>query len=55
MSQIKVDMVSFIPHIAAPTYVFALVMTFLFESVVHLCMRRRIARIPMAESLKSVE
>ena len=55
MSQIKVDMVSFIPHISALTYVFALAMTFLFESVVHLVMRRRIARIPMAESLKSVE
>ncbi|MBR4744462.1 MAG: FtsX-like permease family protein [Oscillospiraceae bacterium] len=55
MSQIKVDMVSFIPHISALTYVFALVLTFIFEAVVHLCMRRRIARIPMAESLKSVE
>ena len=55
MSQIKVDMVSFIPHIAALTCDFALVLTFIFEAVVHLCMRRRIARIPMAESLKSVE
>ena len=55
MGQIKVDLVSFVPRIALLTFVFALVMTFLFEAVVHLFMRRRIARIPMAESLKSVE
>ena len=55
MSQIKVDLVSFVPRIALLTFVFALVMTFLFEAVVHLFMRRHIARIPMAESLKSVE
>ena len=55
MDQIQVDMVSFIPHIAPLTYAFALLLTFLFAALVHLFMRRRIAKIPMAESLKSVE
>ena len=55
MSRIKVDMVYFIPRISTRTYIFALLLTFGFMAVVHLAMRRRIAGIPMAESLKSVE
>lgn len=55
ISKIKVDMVYFVPRISLRTYFFALLLTFAFTSVVHIFMRRRIAGIPMAESLKSVE
>lgn len=55
ISRIKVDMVYFIPRISLRTYFFALLLTFAFTAVVHLFMRRRIAGIQMAESLKSVD
>ncbi len=55
MDQIKVDMVSFHVHISPLSLFYSLILTFVFEFLVHLLMRRKINRIPMAESLKSVE
>lgn len=55
MSRIKVDMVYFVPRVSPLSCLFAFLLTCVFAALVHLAMRRRIAGIPMAESLKSVE
>ena len=55
MAQIIVDMVYFNTHIEAISYVYAVILTFIFALMVNLVMRRKLSRINMAESLKSVE
>ena len=55
MSQIKIDLVSFNVRIAAVSYIIAVVITFVFAFIVELFMRKKIDRIDMAESLKSIE
>ena len=55
MNQIQVDMVSFQTRILPVSFVLALGVTFLFALMVDLVMRRKLAHINMAESLKSVE
>lgn len=55
MSQIKVDMVSFKVYIAPLSYVYSVVLTFVFNALVNLVMSARLEKINMAESLKSVD
>lgn len=55
MSQINIDMVSFKVRVEGISYLFALASTFLFTILVDLIMRRRLEKIDMAQSLKSVE
>ena len=55
MDQIKVDMVSFKYVIAPVSYLLTVLLVLLFTVITDLIMRRKIARIDMAESLKSIE
>lgn len=55
MSQIKIDLVSFKVRIAPLSYILALAVTFATALIVEWLLRGKINRIPMAESLKSVE
>ena len=55
MAQIIVDMVHFKVYIAPMSYLYSVVLTFLFTFLVNLVMRRKLSAINMAESLKSVE
>ena len=55
MEQIKVDMVSFKYVIAPVSYLLTVLLVLLFTVVTDIIMRRKIARIDMAESLKSIE
>ncbi len=55
MSQIKVDMVSFKVVINPISIVFTVVLVILFAIITDLILRKKIAAIDMAESLKSVE
>ena len=55
MSQIKVDMVSFDVYVAPLSYVYSIVLTFVFNFLVNLIMSAKLENINMAESLKSVE
>ena len=55
MAQIKVDMVVFDVRVTPLSYVLSVVMTLLFAWLVNLFMLRKIDRINMAESLKTIE
>ena len=55
MSNIKIDMVSFDVHINFISYIFALLFTFAFAIFVDFVMYFKLAKINMAESLKSIE
>lgn len=55
MAQIIVDMVHFQVYIAPLSYLYSIVLTFLFTFLVNLVMRGKLSKINMAESLKSVE
>lgn len=55
MAQIKVDLVSFKLVIEPMSYLLTVALVLLFSVVTDFIMRRKIARIDMAESLKSVE
>lgn len=55
MDQIVVDMVSFKVRILPMSYVYSIVLTFLFNLAVNLVMENKLEKINMAESLKSVE
>ncbi len=55
MAQIVVDMVFFKQVIKPMSYLYAIVLTFMFTFLVNLVMRRKLEHINMAESLKSVE
>lgn len=55
MSQIQVDLVSFQSYISPLSYLISLVITFAFALAVGFFMQFRIAKINMADSLKSVE
>lgn len=55
MAQIKVDMLSFDVRITALSYVLAVILTFVFAVIVNLAMYRKLDRISMTESLKSIE
>ena len=55
MLQIHVDMVYFNIQILPMSFLYGVVLTFVFTFAVNLFMRRKLERINMAESLKSVE
>lgn len=55
MQQIQVDMVAFKVTIMPVSYLLSVVIVLLFLKVVDVVMRRKIDRIDMAESLKSIE
>ncbi len=55
MAQIRVDLVSFPVQILPGSVALALGLTLLFALVLSLSMRRRLDKIDMVESLKSVE
>ncbi len=55
MSQIQVDMVFFNIHVGTRSFVMSMIYTFIFAVLVDLVMIRRLERINMAESMKSIE
>lgn len=55
MAQIVVDMVSFKVRILPMSFVYSVVLTFVFNLAVNLVMENKLEKINMAESLKSVE
>lgn len=55
MAQIVVDMVAFRVRILPKSFVFSIVLTFVFNFAVNLFMETKLEKINMAESLKSVE
>ena len=55
MAQIVVDGLSFDAYVTPQNYAIAFALTIVFAFITQLIMRRKISRIHMAESLKSVE
>ena len=55
MEQIKVDLVSFDKIILPTSYLYSIVLTFVFACIVNLVMFSKLEKINMAESLKSIE
>ena len=55
MAQVNVDMLSFDIHIESLSYVIGVIVTFLFAFFVNLVMQRKLSKISMTESLKSIE
>ena len=55
ISQIEMDMVTFVVKIRFLSYIYSLILVILFSVLVDLVMRIKIKRIDMAESLKSAE
>lgn len=55
MGQIVVDMVSFSVRILPLSYVYSVVLTFVFNFLVDLVMENKLERINMAESLKTID
>lgn len=55
IGEIKIDMVTFEVRIAPESYLLAVALTFVFTVIVGFIMQPKLAKISMAESLKSVE
>ena len=55
MSELQVSLMNFDVHVAPLSYVYALVGTFVFSMIVNLVMKKKLDKISMIESLKSVE
>ena len=55
MSRIQIDMLSFDVHISLLSYILAGAGTFVFALIVNLVMRRKLDKVSMTESLKSIE
>lgn len=55
MSQINIDMVSFAEQIKPTSYIYSILLTFVFAMIVNGVMSMKLERINMAESLKSVD
>ena len=55
MSQIRVDLVTFKARILPMSYVYSILLTFVFNFIVNIFMEVKLDRINMAESLKSVD
>lgn len=55
MSQVQVDQVSFQVRILPESYLYSILLTFIFAMVVNLFMGNKLERISMTESLKSVD
>ena len=55
MAQIRVDMVDFSARVLPKSFVYSVLLTFLFNFIVDLFMELKLEKINMAESLKSIE
>ena len=55
MGSIQVDLVSFIPRVKFPSFVWSVFFTLLFSFLVYLIMMRRLEKIDMASALKAAE
>ena len=55
MSQVKIDMVSFAVQIKPVSFLYSLLLTFLFALIINGVMSVKLEKINMAESLKSVD
>ena len=55
ISKIQNDLIYFDPRISVLSYVLAVVLTFVFALLVNLVMTRKLEKISMVESLKSIE
>ena len=55
MYHINIDMISFKTYVKPVSYMYSLLLTFGFAMLVNLLMQGKIAKINMAESLKSIE
>ena len=55
MSSIQVDLVSFIPRVKFPSFIWSISFTLLFSFLVYLIMMRRLEKIDMASALKAAE
>ena len=55
MSQVTVDMLAFDMYIRPISYVIGVIITFLFAFLVNLVMQKKLSKISMTESLKSIE
>ena len=55
MTKIQVDLMSFDVHITLLSYILSVAGTFVFAIIVNLVMRRKLDKISMTESLKSIE
>ena len=55
MAQIKVDMVDFSVRVLPKSFIYSVILTFLFTFIVDLFMELKLEKINMAESLKSIE
>lgn len=55
MNMIKIDSIAFDIHVTEASYILSFFCTIIFSAVVNLFMKRQIAKIKMAESLKAVE
>ena len=55
MSQVQVDQVSFAIRILPKSYLFSVVLTFVFAVLINFCMTGKLDRVSMTESLKSVD
>ena len=55
MDQIVLDLVSFSTAVKTASFIYSIILTFLFNAIVNLLMQFKLERISMTESLKSVE
>ena len=55
MSSIKVDLVSFIPRVKIPSFLFSIGFTLLFSFLVYLIMMRKLDKVDLAAALKAAE
>lgn len=55
MSQVQVDQVAFDVRVLPSSYLYSLILTFVFAVIVNLFMSRKLDRVSMTESLKSVD
>ena len=55
MSQVQVDQVSFAIRILPKSYLYSVVLTFVFAVLINFCMTGKLDRVSMTESLKSVD
>ena len=55
MGQVKIDLMYFDIHVLPASYIYAVVMTFIFAGIVNFAMYFRLQKISMTESLKSIE
>lgn len=55
MTQVQVDQVSFDVRVLPRSYIFSIILTFVFALVINLFMTGKLEKVSMTESLKSVD